>query len=353
MEEKNKDRISEYLSPRIKDMMFAELSQDWLERTGASGMLSGVPVPLGIDASESSGEIDVRNIVLDMARVVGSDPHFIYAGSYTAFIRHAAGGDAVPMLVAEGARSADSGDLEDACMLLRAALRLEPQSREALYLYARACKEISDTDAAAFGEGEGEGERIGMFKAESMETFELLTMIHPDFAMGYYFLGYAYLNMGLYLKAQLTWQDFMKYSSGTEKDAHEMDDDMLAALREEISGRLEELSDPVKIERGCNMIMSGDFQGGKEVLDSYRESSYSDWWPLWYYLGTAESALGHAEKAAECYKTVLKLSPRNTDAMEELAVIYAMSGDEENASKYRKKIEIVRTGYGAPGSGGK
>ncbi|MBQ3394454.1 MAG: hypothetical protein IJG64_04795, partial [Oscillospiraceae bacterium] len=62
MEEKNKDRISEYLSPRIKDMMFAELSQDWLERTGASGMLSGVPVPLGIDASESSGEIDVRNI---------------------------------------------------------------------------------------------------------------------------------------------------------------------------------------------------------------------------------------------------------------------------------------------------
>jgi hypothetical protein len=28
--------------------------------------------------------------------------------------------------------------------------------------------------------------------------------------------------------------------------------------------------------------------------------------------------------------------------MEELAVIYAMAGDEENANKYRKKIEIVR-----------
>ena len=342
MEEKNKDRISEYLSPRIKDMMFAELSQDWLERTGASGMLSGVPVPLGIDASESSGEIDVRNIVLDMARVVGSDPHFIYAGSYTAFIRHAAGGDAVPMLVAEGARSADSGDLEDACMLLRAALRLEPQSREALYLYARACKEISDTDAAAFGEGEGEGERIGMFKAESMETFELLTMIHPEFAMGYYFLGYAYLNMGLYLKARLTWQDFMKYSSGAENDVHEMDSDMLASLREEISGRLEELTDPVEIERGCNMIMSGDYQGGKAVLDGFRESRYSEWWPLWYYLGTAESALGHAASAADCYKRVLRLSPSNTDAMEELAAIYALEGDEENATKYRKKIEIVR-----------
>ena len=350
--EDNKDRISEYLSPRIRDMMFAELSEDWLERMGASGMLSGVAVPLGAELADNAGETDVRSMVLNMARVIGADPLFVYASDYADFIKHAAREDAVPMLVAEGARSADTGDLEDACMLLRAALRIDPQSREALYLYARACKEISDNDAAAFGEGEGEGERIGMFKAESMETFELLTMIHPEFAMGYYFLGYAYLNMGLYLKAQLTWQDFMKYSSGTENETHEMDDDMLASLRDEISGRLEELADPVEIERGCNMIMSGDFQGGRTVLDAYRESRYSDWWPLWYYLASAESALGNAEKAAECYKKVLRLSPRNTDAMEELAVIYAMSGDEENASKYRKKIEIVRNGLNDQDAGG-
>lgn len=266
MEESNKDRISEYLSPRIKDMMFAELSRDWLDRTGAAEILGGVAVPVNTDA----GEIDVRDIVLDMARVIGGDPLFVYAGSYADFIRRAAGDEAAALLISEGAKSADRGDFEDACMLLRAALRLEPRSREALYLYARACKEISDMDAAAFGEGEGSGERIGMFKAESMETFELLTMIHPEFAMGYYFLGYAYLNMGLYLKAQLTWQDFMKYSSGAENETHEMDDDMLASLREEISGRLEELTDPVEIERGCNLVMSGDFQGGKAVLDFLR-----------------------------------------------------------------------------------
>lgn len=181
MEDKQKDRISEYLSPRVRDMMFAELSPDWLERTGSADMLGGVAVPLN---PSDEGGTDVKGIVLDMARVIGGDPLFVYADRYADFIRHAAGSDAVPMLVAEGARSADAGDLEDACMLLRAALRLDPKSREALYLYARACKEISDTDAAAFGEGEGEGERIGMFKAESMETFELLTMIHPDFALG-------------------------------------------------------------------------------------------------------------------------------------------------------------------------
>lgn len=324
-------------------MMFAELSQDYLTRIGALDILGGVAVPVNTGEGTAAGETDVRNIVLDMARVIGSDPYFVYADSYISFIRHAAGDGAAPMLVAEGARSADSGDLEDACMLLRAALRIEPGSREAMYLYARACKEIYETESAAAADGMGDEEKIGMFKAESMETFELLTMMHPDFAMGYYFLGYAYLNMGLYLKAQLTWKDFLEKSSGSELETHEMDDEMMAALRDEISSRVDELTAPVDIERGCNMIMSGDYQGGREVLDKYREGRFAEWWPLWYYLGTAESALGHAEEAAECYKRVLRLSPSNTDAMEELAAIYALAGDEKNASKYRKKIEIVRS----------
>ena len=344
MGSEQKDRISRYLSPRVREMMFAELSADWLERTGSAEILSGVAVPVDTEAAEETGGIDVRNIVLDMARVMGGDPFFVYADKYAGFIRHAAGENAVPMLVSEGAASADAGDPEDACMLLRAALRLEPKSKEALYLYARACKDCYENEAEAFANGGGDEEKTGMFKAESMETFELLTMMHPDFAMGYYFLGYAYLNMGLYLKARLTWQDFLKYSSGSDKDSDAMDDDMLAALRDEISQRIEELADPVEIERGCNMIMSGDFQGGKAVLDAYRDGSYAGWWPLWYYLGTAESALGHSSDAAECFRRVLSLSPSNTEAMEELAAIYAMSGDEENASKYRKKIEIIRNG---------
>ena len=323
-------------------MMFAELSPGWLERTGSAEILRGVAVPVNTGGTNEAGEIDVRSIVTDMARVIGGDPLFVYADSYAAFIKHAAGENAVPMLVAEGARSADSGDPEDACMLLRAALRLEPQSREAMYLYARACKDCYEKEAEAFAAGEGDDDKTGMFKAESMETFELLTMIHPDFAMGYYFLGYAYLNMGLYLKAQLTWKDFLKYSSGSGTDSDITDDDMMASLRDEISKRVDELNDPVEIERGCNMIMSGDYQGGREVLDAYREGPYAAWWPLWYYLGTAESSLGHSSEAVECYKKVLSISPSNTDAMEELAVIYAMSGDEENASKYRKKIEIIR-----------
>jgi cytochrome c-type biogenesis protein CcmH/NrfG len=88
--------------------------------------------------------------------------------------------------------------------------------------------------------------------------------------------------------------------------------------------------------------MSGDYIGGSEILREYSEGRYENWWPLWYYLGVAESALGHTDEAEKSFKRVLRLSPSNTDAMEELAAIYAMSGDEANASKYRNKIDIVR-----------
>ncbi len=339
----NKDRISKYLSPRIQDMMFAELSPEYLSRTNASEILGGIPVPVGIEGSDAKGAIDLRNIVINMARVIGGDPLFVYAEKYINFIKHAAGDNAVAMLVSEGAHSADTGDLEDACMLLRAALRLEPKSREALYLYARACKEAYETEAAMAPDGMGDEERIGLFKAESSETFELLTMIHPDFAMGYYFLGYAYLNMGLYLKARLTWQDFLRLSAGSETEIHEMDDDLLASVREEISERVEELEEPVEIELGCNRIMGGDFVGGRDTLMKFTDGRYSQWWPLWYYLGIAEASLGNASEAIADFRKVLTLSPSNTDAMDELVHLYEATGDAENAAKYRKKIDIVKS----------
>ena len=337
-EYKNEDRISKYLSPRIQNMMFAELSPDYLMRTGALEILSGVAVPVGIEGSDDKGETDLKNIVLNMGRVIGGDPYFVYADKYLTFIKHAAGESAAPMLVSEGARSADSGDFEDACLLLRGALRIDPKSKEALYLYGRVCKEIYEAEAQ---DGLGDEEKTGMFKAESSETFELLTMIHPDFAMGYYFLGYAYLNMGLYLKAKLTWQDFLKYSAGSEMETYEMDDEMLASLREEISERVEELEEPVEIETGCNRIMGGDFAGGRDILGRFTEGRYSEWWPLWYYLGIADSALADPDAAIEDFKNVLRLSPSNTDAMDELAQLYEATGDAVNAAKYRNKIGIV------------
>lgn len=337
MAEEKKDRIAAYLAPLNNEMLFGELSPDFLKMMGAGPMLTGIPVPI---SEGENGQIAVRSIVLDMAKVIGGDPDFLYADKYLTYIKAAAGDQAEPMLVSEGARLADEGRYEESCMLLRTALAIDPKSRAALYLYGRACKACYETASEADDPAKGEA-YIAAFKAESTDIFEVLTMIHPDFAMGYYFLGYAYLNLGLYLKAKLTWDDFMKYSSSADDNGSGLDDNQLEDLRREISGMLLDLEEPVKIERGCNQIMAGDFAGGRDTLIGFREGRYENWWPLWYYLGVAESALGNLDEAIADLKKVLTLSPSNIDVMDELAQLYEAAGDQVNALKYRNKIALV------------
>lgn len=332
-------------------MMFSELSDDLLRAMGAYEILKGVLVPI---SGGENGQIAVRSIFIDMAKVVGGDAAFVYADKYLAYIKAVAGDDAEPMLVSEGAKAADEGRFEDACKLLRTALMIDPKSQAALYLYGRAAKACYETASAASQEGELDSltylsanndnieEYIGCFKAESMDTFEVLTMMHPDFAMGYYFLGYAYLNMGLYLKAKLTWDDFIRLSSSADENESGLDDDQLEDLRHEINGMLLDLDEPVQIERGCNQIMGGDYVGGRDTLSKFKEGRYENWWPLWYYLGVAEASLGNIDEAIADLKKVLTLSPSNTDVMDELAQLYEAVGDKVNADKYIKKAQLIR-----------
>ncbi len=350
LETGKKDRISKYLIRCNKDMVFGELRDSFLDAMGAKGLLSGIPVPI---SEGTNGQIAVRDIVLDMARVTGADPDFVYAPQYMSYIKAAAGDQAEPMLVSEAAALADEGRYEESCMLLRTALAIDPKSRAALYLYGRACKACYEVASEENAEGEGtdKGEEyIGAFKAESTDIFEVLTMMHPEFAMGYYFLGYSYLNLGLYLKAKLTWDDFIKYSSSAEPEDSGMDDDQMEELRREISGMLLDLEEPVRIETGCNQIMGGDFAGGRDTLSEFKEGRYANWWPLWYYLAVAEASLGNAAEAISDYRRVLTLTPSNVDVMEELAAVYEATGDMDNAAKYRTKIEIVRRNIAAENS---
>ena len=222
--------------------------------------------------------------------------------------------------MAEGIERAQKKEYVYACIQFRAAMIIDPQNIDALYCYGRALR-----DAYEAGEEE---DFIARFKTESIEAFEKVTLLRPDFADAYYFLGYGYINLGLYVKAKLTWQEFIRLSQDEEK-------------MQEISQRLSALDEPVEIEEGYNLILSGRFEEGKNVLKKYKSGKFSDWWPLWYYLGTADLALGLAEEAAEEFKKVLTLSPSNREAMEELTMIYQSLGNEEMAEKYRKKIKIV------------
>lgn len=315
------DRVGEYLVPYLDDFLFDELSENYLKKAGIADILSGVPVP--IRKSELSGGLSTLTIAKNMAYVIGCDINFKHRDNYVAYILRTFTVEFAKPLIGEGVESAAKEDYDTALVYFRAALLIDPESVDALYCYGRACKD-------AYESGEGE-EYVGRFKAESLEAFEKLTLKKPDFDMGFYFLGYAYLNLGLYVKAKLTWDSFMELSENDEQKA-------------EIREWLDKLVEPVKIEQGYNEILSGRYQEGINILSSYTEDErFNNWWPLWYYLGVAYKALGDAEQAEKDFLQVLKLSPSNIETMNELIELYQVSGDEQRAEKYKNKIELVKT----------
>lgn len=332
------DRVGQYLVPHLSDFVFDELSDSYLDKAGIADILLGIPIPIRKTAMMHLTTLDIAR---NMAFVIGCDPNFTYGENYRAYILRVFGTKFAEGLISDGVDGAQKKDYDYACIQFRAAMQIDPQNVDALYCYGRACK-----DAYELGEDE---EFVGRFKAESLEAFEQVTLRRPDFAEGFYFLGYGYANLGLYIKAKLTWEEYMKLTEEAAETKTDPSDETAEAkqkalreLREEIQMRLNSLTDPVEIEKGYNLVLSGRYEEGIGVLSRYREGVYKDWWPLWYYLGVAYSQLDMNEEAVSHLRQVLQLSPSNLETMEELVGVYEKLGDTAMAEKYEKKMQVVK-----------
>lgn len=331
MSDPKADRIGVYLAGFLEEFLFDELSQDYLKKVEMQEILSGIPVPVRKTAMR---ELTNLKIAQNMAFVMGCDINFTYRDNYLAYIFRSFGKDFVGPWLQEGVDRAAEGKFLAACVHFRAALLMAPDNTDALYCYGRACR-----DAYEHAE-DPDAEFVGRFKAESLEAFERLTINKPEFANGFYFLGYGYLNLGLYVKARLTFQEFLRL---VEEEGVPLDQE-LDAMRKEVEEWVTKLEEPVKIEAGYNDILAGRCEEGIAILEPYREDArFNGWWPLWYYLGIAYGILEAQDQAKEAFLQVLQLSPSNLDAMEELVKLYQAEGDQEKQDKYQKKIDLIRS----------
>ncbi|MDR1135393.1 MAG: tetratricopeptide repeat protein [Clostridiales Family XIII bacterium] len=322
------DRIGKYLKAHIEKFAFDKFSEDYIKRC-KMGFMRGVPVPFrtedikALDSGSIYTRLSISHIGENMAWIMGIDPHFPYTDHYIEFIKINFRNKAAAALNVEAKNAAEKENFDSACIHFRAALCVEPGNLDAMYGYARVCRAMYlESDDADY---------IGNFKAEALEFFELTTWKYPNFSMAYYYLGYAYLNMGLYQKAYITWKDYIKKSTNAKE-------------RKEINERLEQLSDPVEIERGCNAAVSGRWDEGITILEPYLGSKYKDWWPLYYYLGASYANKARVDEAVAMFKQALRLNPSHVESMDELAGIYEFENQKELSDKYRNKAELIRRG---------
>lgn len=319
------DRVGKYFTKHLKKFRFAEFSDAYIAKVGNFEFMKGVPIPLREEDFETFGGgegIKSTHLAENISWVLGADPNFKYNDRYVAFMNRLFNAKILEGLLKKGRDAAEEEEFDEAAILFRAILMLKPDYIHAMYSYARVCREF-------YLRGSGNQYKAD-FKKESMDYFEMLTTVHPRFAQAYYYLGYDYLNLGLYQKAELVWQDFIKKSSNN-KD------------RSEIKKRIKQLEEPIKIEKGYNEVLAGRWESGLEILEPFADSNFKDWWPLHYYLGVAYARLGRNGKALDSFKKVLGFNATHVETMEELVKLYALSKDKENEKKYKNKIDLILT----------
>lgn len=320
------NRLNKYFAHLAGDYMFLELMPDYMKRMRIDFM-RGVPMPVlrrfVEDLSDSQG-VDFNAFTMGMVSMIGIDPDFRYATRYVKLLTYmnpAVGG----VIVRIGLQLANAGQLEMAAVHFRAALVIDPDDRDALYNYMLVCRDMylkSD-----------DKDYIADFKQEVFEALQRLKELDPSIAMVHYYLGFAYINMGQYSLAQQAWRDFIRLADeGPET--------------KEIRERLDELSDAVRIEGGYRDVIGGNWEKGMAVLEEYKNTRFMDWWPLPYYLGVGYSRLGRYGEALEMLKKAARGNPSSPEIAAELVLVNNAMGDEVNAEKYRRKLEILKTPTG-------
>lgn len=323
------DRIGKYFKKYLNKFVFAEFSDEFIEKSKAGDLMKGVPIPLRKkEVKEFAGGEGISFLVLaeNMAWVMGCDPHFKYTENYAAILRKLYNRKLEEGILKKGRDAAEMGEMDYACIMFRATLCINKEYLHGMYSYARACR-------AMYLASRNE-EYVGRFKAEALDWFELVTEAHPRFANGYYYLGYAYLNMGLYAKADLAWRNFIKFSkNGKDK--------------KEIRNRLQQIEEPVQIEAGCNHILAGRYDEGMPILEHFATTKFEDWWPLHYYLGVGYEQMGQRDDAVISFKRALQLNGSHLETMKALLKMYEEDDDRANIRKYSEKIKMIEAGIEA------
>ncbi len=317
------DRIGRYFRKYLNKFVFVEFSDDFIKKSKAGEYMKGVPIPLRRkEVKDFAGGEGVSMLVIaeNMAWVMGCDPHFKHTPDYIRILNKLYNNKLFESLMKEGRDAAERGDMDNACIHFRASLCMKYDYLHSMYSYARACRVMYENSRNE--------EYVGRFKAEALDWFELLTETHPRFAMGYYYLGYSYLNIGLYNKAVLAWEGFLKFTHNSRD-------------RKEIRHRIEQLQDPVTIEKGCLSITSGRYEEGIRTLEPYLKTQFKDWWPLHYYLGVGYNETGRRSDAVAEFKKTLMINGSHLETMRELVSIYEEEGDKTNLKKYTEKIRLI------------
>jgi len=198
-------KLTVYLESEAKNFYFDELSGDYLEENGLD-FLKGVQLPFRAKdlVAFKEGGFNITGLADNMCCMIGINPQFKYANAYIRFLAKFFNENIVGVLCSKGRDELLEHHFRQSCIYFRAANVLSPDSRDAMFGYASVCREwYLDL------EGDDYEQLVADLKPEVSLYLEKLMQRYSDFAPAYYYLGFAYVNMGQYTKTAIVWKKFI------------------------------------------------------------------------------------------------------------------------------------------------
>ncbi len=325
-----KFKIEKYLLVKTENLSFLTIKEDAdLPLKGYEVPKGGIDVPLlneelvkNIKEKDIENNISIASISRGMIYIMGIDSNFRYNEEYKKFL-YLFDEKIEEYIGYMGIKKADEKEFMDALIYFKALITLKPNDLNGLYNYALVCQDI-----AKIHDKNKETIKSNDFLLEALDKLESITLIHPDFSLAYYQLGYHYYNQKQYVKAKLTWEEALNIGLDEEREL-------------EIKEEIKKIGDKVAYEEGYVFVLQGKAKEGLEKLLPLIEE-YPDWWNLLFFIGLSYRQLNDVGEAIKYFEKILLLNPEQVDAIVEIGICNAMVGNIDVSIEYFQKAFALK-----------
>ena len=335
-----KFKIEKHILKKAEELSFITIKHDSeFKVEGYTIPKEGLQVPIknevlvkGIKEKTAQDNINAMSIADAMIYIIGIDSQFRYNEEYKKFLnafKNKVNLDLNAYMGYMSRKYFDIGEYTDSLIYLKALITMNNDDINGLYHYAIVCQEV-----AKKYQKDNDDKAMNDFLLEALNKLEMVIDLDPEFALGYYHLGYHYYNQGQYVKSKVIWEEALKLG---------LDEDFVA----EVQDNLGKMYSKVEYEEGYTLVFQGKFEEGLEKLLPLEEK-YGDWWNLLFMIGLAYKNMGEIENAKEYYEKILRMKPQQVDTLVELALCEASTLNMnraiellEAAAKLKEDPEIL------------
>ncbi|MGB7601704.1 MAG: protein kinase [Candidatus Sulfotelmatobacter sp.] len=220
-----------------------------------------------------------------------------------------------------------TGQYEKAAEQFQQAVQLDPVNDQAYHHLAEAYQNLNQID-----------------KAE--ETYKREISVRPEFWRGYSALGAFYFNQAEYDKAQAMFEKAIAIRSTSYHDYSNLGATLLYEGKDDEATRVLEKSIAIRPSYQAYESLAVAYfrlrkfdQAARTTQEALKQddTDYQTWGNLadaYYYGGNKRSAVESYKKAISLAEQRLKINPRDSDVLSDLASYWSMLGDRSRALDY-------------------